>query len=440
MPVPALPSTNVFLSRKGYFLLTLLVLYTTLFGWFNWNSWCIILLAACRLWEGRILENIRSAFSNKLFLAYFALFIVEAAGFLHTHNMGDSGKVISKDATLVAIAFTLLGGRFADEKTFSRLMLGYCLGVLAASLACLGIAAHRYLKTGDTGLFFYHALTSPISQNAVFYSVYVLFALIFLLSADGNAALSRLSPAARKGVLLSLSLFFLGLIVLLSSKLILVLAVIVVAAFFLRRYRFRENKRIFLGLGLVAFVLIGILAATNNPIRQRYLELAQGNLKLIEQEKFNPNVYFNALQSRLLQYRFAGEILKEHHAWLFGVSPGDSQDLLDQKYIDANMWIGDPKEGPHRKIRGYIGYNFHNQYVETYVRDGIPGLAVLLFIFIFLLTQLVRRWKTTQTAFIVLTLMVFFIPEAPLTMQTGIFLFCFFPLLAFYSRRGIPSF
>jgi O-antigen ligase len=223
---------------------------------------------------------------------------------------------------------------------------------------------------------------------------------------------------------------------LLSSKLILVLAVIAVVGFFLRRYRLRKNKRMGLALGLGALVLLGILAGTDNPVRQRYQELAQGDLKLVEQQKFAPGNYFNALQVRLLEYRFAGEILREQHAWLFGVGPGDSQDLLDQKYIDANMYIGDTSQGPHRKIRGYIGYNFHNQYVETLVRDGIPGLVVLLSIFVLLVTQLARRWQTRQVSFTILTLALFFIPEAPLTLQHGIFLFSFFPLVLFGSRRG----
>ena len=440
MPVPAPPPTEIFLRKKFYFLVTLAVLYTTIFSLFNLNSYCIILLGACRLWEGRILDNVKKAFANPLFLAYFVFFVIEAAGMLHTHNMKAGGDVIAKDATLVAVAFTLLAGRFADERAFGRLMLCYCAMLLAASAYCLGVAAHRYGQGGDATVFFYHPLTSPISWNAVFFSVYVLFALIFLLSIDGHDSLDVLPQPIRVGVRVFLVVFFMAMIFLLSSKLILVLAVIALAGFFLRRYRFRQNKRIVLGLGVGAFLSIGILAGTDNPVRERYQELAQGNLKLIEQKKFAPGNYFNALQSRLLQYRFAGEILREQHAWLLGVSPGDSQDLLDQKYIDANMYIGDPSQGPHRKIRGYIGYNFHNQYVETLVRDGIPGLVVLLTIFGLLVTQLARRWRTRQVSVTILTLALFFVPEAPLTLQHGIFLFCFFPLVLFGSRRtNVPA-
>ena len=69
MPVAASPPTGTFLQKKFYFLVTLAVLYTTVFSLFNLNSYCIILLGACRLWEGKILDNIKTAFQSKLFLA-----------------------------------------------------------------------------------------------------------------------------------------------------------------------------------------------------------------------------------------------------------------------------------------------------------------------------------------------------------------------------------
>jgi O-antigen ligase len=171
---------------------------------------------------------------------------------------------------------------------------------------------------------------------------------------------------------------------------------------------------------------------TDNPVRRRFEVMARGEIKPPPRNEINIITPFNALQLRLLELQFAAEILNEHHAWLFGVSPGDSQDLLDQKYVDSHMYIGDPADGPHRKVRGYIGYNFHNQYCQTLVHSGVIGLASLLAILV-LLVGIALKWKTKEARFTVLTLIIFFIPEAPLTMQHGIFLFVFFPLLLLYS-------
>src|SRR5262249_49240776 len=142
----------------------------------------------------------------------------------------------------------------------------------------------------------------------------------------------------------------------------------------------RRNKRAFLFAGSMVPLAVILLLFIDNPIRERFWEM-KGDLDVVTQKKFQPKMVFSSLQSRLVEYRFAGEVMKEHHAWLFGVSPGDSQDILDRKYIDADMDIGDTLQGPHRKLRGFIGFNYHNQYVETWVRSGLPGLICLLTIF-----------------------------------------------------------
>jgi O-antigen ligase len=428
---PGVTSTgqsSVFLEKKINFLVTLAVLLTTLFGWFNPNSWALMLLVACRLFDGKPLANIRTAFANPLFLAYFSYFLVGATGYLHTHDLSGQGGVMTKEATIVAVAFAFCGGRFADEKRYRALVTGYCLLLFAASAYCLAVALQNYRNTGDESVFFYHALTSPISQNAVIFTVYALFGVIFLLHRYGKPDISWLPPVAVNVIRFALLFFFLGMIVLLSSRLLMVVTLLILLHAFLRRYSYRKNKLAFPIIGSTMLLAVVLLLAIDNPIRERFWEM-KGNLDVVQQKKFNPKMVFSSLQSRLVEYRFAGEVMKEHHAWLFGVSPGDSQDLLDQKYIDANMDIGDPLEGPHRKIRGFIGFNYHNQYVETWVRSGFVGLLSLLTIFGLLIAGR-RKHGRKETGYILLTLALLFIPEAPLTMQYGIFLFCFFPLLS----------
>jgi O-antigen ligase len=420
--------------QRIYVLLTFAVVATTIFGWFRLNSLCIILLAAYKLWENGPLTAVKKAFTNKYVWAYLVFFLIETAGLLHTHNAKSGADTVAKDATLVAIAFIICAGNFIDVKGYRQLMTGYCLALALASLYCLIVAAGHYLHDRDISVFFYHPLASPISQNAVFYSVYVLFGALYLLSPGGGPILPDRLVRMRRPLQLSLIVFFTGMTILLSSKLILVILLIVVAIALIQHYSRGKRPRVVLTLGVSCLLVVGVVAFTNNPVKARFSELLTTDLDMIKTEHFIPGMAFNYLQIRVLECHFAVEILNEHHAWLFGVSPGDSQDLLDAKYVAANMYIGDTAEGPHRKIRGFIGYNFHNQYVETLVRDGIPGLAALLFIF-WLMAGIARRWMTRPAFFTFLTLLVFFIPEAPLTMQTGIFLFCFFPLLLLYSPK-----
>lgn len=427
--------SSVFLQRRFNFLVIVAVLLTTLFGWFNPNSWVIILLAACRLLDGNPVERIKTAFSSRLFLVYFVFFLIDAAGFLHTHNLSTQGKVVAKEATLVAIAFVFCAGPFADQRTYRQLITAYSLLLLGASLYCLSVATRAYLSTRDADVFFYHTLTAPISQNAVFFSVFVLSGIVFLLSSGGEPVIGGLSPAGRKVLRYALVCFFVGIMVLLSSRLLLVMMLLILINIFARRYSYRKNKRAFFIIASVILLAVSLLALVNNPIRDRFREATDGNISLVKQDSFKSYMHFSSTELRLLQWRFALQILNARHAWLFGVSPGDNQDLLDQKYIGANMYVGNPKEGPNRHIRGFLGFNFHNQYLETLVRTGLVGLLSLVVLFAVLFRQ---AWKSKikEAWFVVLTIAIFFIPEAPLTMQSGVFLFCFFPLLAL-SRPGV---
>jgi O-antigen ligase len=225
-----------------------------------------------------------------------------------------------------------------------------------------------------------------------------------------------------------LVLFFLAMVILLNSKLDLVIVLLLLIHALLRRYSFKQHKAIVIGAGIGLLALVIVLAATDNPTSRRFRDM-NGSVALIGQRDFDPGIYFNPLQLRLLEWRFASEIMQEQHAWFLGVTPGDSQDLLDQKYIQTHMYIGDTTQGPHRHVRGFIGYNFHNQYLETTVRSGLLGLASLLGIF-FLLFAAARRHGTREAWFVIGILFLFFIPQAPLTLQHGVFLFCFFPFLA----------
>lgn len=421
-----------FLGRKPAFILVLAVLFTTLFSFFNLNSQCIIALLAYRLlFADGPKKTLRTAFTNPYFLVYFIFCVIETAGFIYTHDFVAQNKIVSKDATLTAIAFIFCAGDFATPAEYKRLITFYSLFVFLSSFYCLIVAFRLYHAHGDPSVFFYHPLTAPISQNAVFYSVYVLFGLQFLLSREGSPDLPFLPAYARKGLRVFLVVFFLLMIVLLTSKEVLIIAMLMLITF-LFRHSWKNRKTLgFVGLGLGCVIVV--LAATQNPVRQRFSKMIDGEGgELTIPKNLNPATNFNALQLRLLEWRFAGEILREHKAWLFGVSPGDSQDLLDQKYVDNNMWVGDPRQGPNRHIRGFLGYNFHNQYIEEMVHSGILGLASLLAIF-WMLWKMVWQKKTREAFFTVATLMVFFIPQAPLTLQHGIFLFCFFPLLMLYS-------
>jgi O-antigen ligase len=394
-----------FLAKRLHFYLLLAVVATTLTSWFLVNSLLILFLTGCRLLEGRMPAVVlRTAFSSPAFLAFFVVFLLEVAGFFHTLDPGLVWMHVQRKATLVAISFVIAGGPFTDGVRFRQLLRTYCLLLAGLCCCCLVVAMVHYGQTGDDRVFFYHLLTEVLGINAIYFSAYVLMALVFLFS--GAAHMGR-------GWVL-LSCFFTAMMVLLASKLLLVVLVIVGVVYLWRHRAFIPQRRL-LGRVLVVAVVMGMLACTDNPVARRYRDILP--------EERSTAAGFNGVSLRLFIWRSAEEILTRRHAWVFGVSAGDSQDLLNQRYLDARMSVG------------YLDYNFHNEYIEVLVDDGLVGLVF------FLAALAVLGWtcrRTLEGVLVFLALLVLAGTESTLEMQHSVFLTCFFVMLPWKSD-GRPS-
>ncbi len=395
-----------FLVGRFHFYLLLAVIGTTMVSWFQLNSILIILLAGCRLLQGgNVTSKLRMVFSDGRFLAFFALFLLEVAGLLHTHNPYIGWKHVESKATLIAIPFIICSGPFADGPGFSRLMWAYCRLLAVICLWCLGSAFVQYVRTGDAGEFFYHALTESCQANAVFFSAYVLMALLFLLSAGKGKE--------RTGMLV----LFTAIMVLLASKLLLALLVIIYAVYLWRSKKAMPWSR---SLGLALCLLLGtvLMASTNNPVVRRYKDII---VKERTEDRRSVGHLFNGLSLRLFIWRTADDMLHEHRAWIFGVSAGDSQDLLDERYYQVGM------------NEGFLGYNFQNEYIELLVSSGCFGLAVFLGAMVMLCWSQ-RRRAGLEGWFAIVVVLLLACTESSLEMQQPAFLSCFFPLLAWRNN------
>jgi len=370
---------------------------------------------------------VRTAFSNRYFLAFLAVVLVEASGLLHTRNLDVGWRNVESKCTLIAIPFVLCSGPFTDAAGRRRLMSAYCVMLAAICLFCLYKAFRNYYITRDSTVFFYHTFSRPIGVNAIFFSGYVVCAMLFLFSSwvdYGKWPGRRLSPQATKASQVLLILLFLVMVVLLSSKLILILVAIMGLTFLTEQFRRRTSRWLIVIPALVAVILAGVVAFTDNPVKSRYEAVMNGNPKQFKEEQFNSETSFDGVSIRLLIARYGWTILNEQKAWIFGVSPGDAQALLDRKYIDAGMYLGVP--GTHN--RGFLGYNFHNQFLEELIRNGAIGFCVFVLLWVALVRLALSR-NTKEAWFTVLLLLLLNLTQSMLEMQHSILLCCFFPFL-----------
>ncbi|MGV3540090.1 MAG: O-antigen ligase family protein, partial [Rufibacter sp.] len=210
-------------------------------------------------------------------------------------------------------------------------------------------------------------------------------------------------------------------LVLLSSKTI-VSVFLVISIIFITRH-FYKKKKSYIGVILsasVAILLFIAIAFTPN-IKQRIDEISESNFAVLHQERFTYDTQFSGLTIRLLFWKYAVEIIDQENAWLLGVGTGDSQDELIQMYKKHNLYLGNSII----KDTGYLHYDTHNQFVETFLKIGLLGVLYLLFYLIKDILLAINKKDILFLSFLVIFIF-FSLTESTLQSNKGIVFFAFF--------------
>ncbi len=372
-----------------------------------------------------ITRNPRNLFTAACIL----FFVLQVISLVHTRNMQQGWSDIRLKSGLVFLPLAIMAACYLNRETIQRLLFYYCVLLFIAScfLFCMACNEYRHLHTISS--FFYHALVSPFRYHAVYYSILVFVALVFLLEnlLPGENLFNKL--ILRAGVV-----FFSLFLLLLASKLVISFYLVYLICFLISRPAKNEPIRWLAWWPVAGITLLSVIILfTPNPLSNRFRDIMHGNIKLVTQDHFSPAVYFNGVQFRLLEWKLVPEILDENHGWWTGVNAGDAQDLLNQKYISKNMYTGEPGRNDH----GYLEYNTHNQLLESLLQNGIPGLVVFLLI-CYCLLKLVWQMKRRLISFPVILLLVYSFIESIFQEQYGIVIFTFFPLFLSHDYHSKP--
>jgi O-antigen ligase len=369
-------------------------------------------------------ELLKNAFSDPLFICMAFLFLIQAAGLFYTSDVNKGWKEVTQKAGIIGIPFFFCAIGKLPRKSIRRLLSYFTGALLIVCLYCIVYALIRYYQGADASVFFYHDLVGHAGHHAVFFSFYLLFCFIYWVECLLENAIRK----TEQGIIIVVLFCFLLFLFLLSSKLAIVSTVLYVF-FSLFRFIRRGAARFFPAIGIFLILVLAIFALTDNPVRDRFSDLAGENGRLFEEGKFSQATYFNGLQFRLLTWRFTKEILSEKQAWALGVSPGDAQHLLNRKYREMDMYLGDEKENS-----GFLNFNCHNVYLQTVLESGIVSLLLLL-VFIGLLFRRIYKQKNTRALYFFLSMVAFGFTESVLSSQYPILLFVFFPFLFLVEER-----
>lgn len=358
---------------------------------------------------------------NSYVLAGSLFFLLQLIPLAYSDNFMEAWKHVQVKSALLFLPLGFYSCPFINKTRFGVLMKAYVFMLALLLTWCLGVSFVKYqFHHAGITVFFYHQLVANLGHHAIQYSILVYAGLIYLLQAvfEGRYVVNR-------NVHLLLLGYLIAGILLLSSRLVILFMLCSLLYYLFITLKKNINTRQVVSIMIVAGLLINcIVLFTNNPISRRFKDVMHGNMALLQQSTFDPGDYFNGVQFRLLQWRFVKEIMQENKAWITGVSPARAQPLLNRKYVETHMYTGVPGTNDH----GFLGYNTHNQFLESLLQSGVIGLICFLFI-CFELVKLAVRQKSRMLYALVLLLLAYSLSESVLETQYGLIIFIFLPLL-----------
>ena len=291
-------------------------------------------------------------------------------------------------------------------KYFSRSLVIY-------AFYCFILGIVNFFKTSDSSFLFYHELSNNLfNVNAIYLSVFVSLGIMCFLVQERKSKFDIFST-----IFLS---FFL---ILLSSKIIITITFLLVGFFLLKKIKTVKIKikHVFftLSIGIV------LLLASNNIFNRVKVEYHKTNInEVLEKTDFGHVYLWTGVGLRAFQLKVFFEILSEQKKYSLGFGLSNSQQSLNKKYTDYNLYPG------------FLNYNYHNQYIQIVAELGFVGLFFMLSLFLILFRQSIIDKDYFLFYFIILISTVCF-TESFLWRQRGMVFFITIALLLYRRKEKI---
>lgn len=283
-----------------------------------------------------------------------------------------------------------------------QVLLTFSYGMNLFGIGLIALASFSFLETADLNVFYYHNLVAIVNGNAIYYSLLFIIALVILFE-NYRLKLHKIT--------LIVIVFNTILMILLSSKLFVFMTILLHLYYFLLS---PKNGFIIVTVSVIAIGSQFLINAEN--ITKRYAGLNIENIFQFKQLDINPGTEFDGFSLRKELWSIGYELSTQNiKNFLLGVGPGDAQDQLNNRIKEKNMYIG--VQGT--SDTGYLNYNFHNQYVQTFVEVGAIGFLILLLFLIYLITLGVKN-RNRLMLFVNLIFACSFLTESFLSRQIGI--------------------
>ena len=381
-----------------------------------WKSGCLIALALLAI--ARLMSPLERAVWWReirrpgLHWILPLFFMIHVAGLLWSSNLKFGFRDLETKLSLLLFPLLLCG--LDDQDSWKNIRRAFVNGCLAAAVFLLAMAIKSFMESGKGIAFFYVGFSSPL-MHPTYLSMLINLGLVFLIQ-----ELQGRSDDMNSGWVVWIKFIFLWFIlVLLSSRMSFLVSLITCSG--LTAWLFmRKNLpgRIAVALaGCIMTALAGMFTA--NMYTGRVNEFGQSLGASSDQHS---SASFNSTTGRLEIWRQVRKLLPE--VLPMGTGTGDVKDALMESYRSNDFNYGLEKS-----------LNAHNQYLQTVLALGIPGLAsLLLFVFSPLVFRRINRDPAVTCFFLVIGLNA--LAESILEVQRGVVMTALFaPLLMSGDRK-----
>jgi O-antigen ligase len=367
-----------------------------------------------------------------------ALFVLQIIGLAFSDNMERGWFSLEKKIFFVLLPVVLATSPRLNTRELTTIFFTFIFTCLAGTLACIFTAVQEVIALREIEalpeayatnalypaleggrslywlLFSYANLSDGIGLHPTFFSLYLACCILLLID-----HLSSLPSTAMKAATILAILYFTAFIVLLSSRIVLIgLGV----AFLILLGKSVVRKQRTVGLIMIAAsVLIALMVVVNPVTRYRNVNDIQITTFTIEPGQH----YTTAAQIRLSLWWLAVHSLK-------GINP-----IVGAGTGDVAKEIG-TTSATLEVTNSISSFDPHNQYLYTWIANGIPALLVLVLCY-----YLPARWAWTKNDLLLVGFQFLFalvcFTESALELQKGIAFYALFSGVLFFHRQSFQT-
>ena len=357
------------------------------------TTWIMLPIVGIQLvnwiWEWNWKEKWNTLRENASPLAIFVLFsmyLLVIYGFFLSYNKSRAMAAFDCYLWFLAAPLFLLTQK-RRNLTNSRIHMIFMFFAISTVLhLCIifYIAIRKYVQTGNDVYLYYEQFS--IFQHPSYLAMYATFSFYVMLDYL-NKTHKSLPLYSKIGLYIAMAVLLAGVFFLQSKAGILVFCILAVVWFVY--LLFIRNTNIAAALSVVIVVTsIGIVLHET-----QILSVHRIKDSIEEVGKFNPeHLGSSSNQIRITVWKSTLEICKKNLPW--GVGTGDATDELNVNAVKKNY-------------TNLIGHHFnaHNQYLQTLLTTGIPGIIILLTYCLYPLVISIRKRNILYQSFVIIMIL-----------------------------------